>query len=326
MHYQALDLIQHSQISVLRLRLTFTASERVTLPPFLGSTLRGAFGGTFKNLACLHPENECEERCADPACPYGAVFEPRRQTAKGGIDELPPAYVIRSLPSITGHTLNTGDAIRFEVLLFGPAIQSVFMIREAFLAAGLIGFGARRVPFLMTRSEVYTKNDEWRFLPFTQSDASALAEDTLPLSEIVARRLSVLEGFDGIRLGFLTPLRIRVAKKVREDLPFQVMVRAAANRIDELARAYGNPARCLNLVEELDGGQGRVEHDGLVVNDWGRYSNHQETKMNLGGLTGDIVYRGSAIRDALPLLIAGEALHIGSSTSFGLGLYELSPA
>lgn len=326
MRNEALDLIRQSQVSILRLRFTYAASERVTLPPFLGSTLRGAFGATFKTLACLQPEDECNQRCTDPTCGYWAVFEPRRQTAKGGIEELSPAYVVRTLPSMNGHVLDIGEAIRFELLLFGPAIQSALEIREAFFVAGQIGFGARRVPFLMTRSEIYTKDDQWRFLPFSYSDEAALAKEALPLVEIVASRLSDFEDVGGLRLGFLTPLRIRVAGKVREDLPFPVMVRAAANRIDELTRAYGNPTRCLNLVEKLNYGQIRIEHDRLVINDWERYSNHQETKMNLGGLTGDIVYRGSAIRDALPLLVAGEALHVGSSTSFGLGLYGLSPA
>jgi hypothetical protein len=321
-----LDLIRQSQLSPLRLRLVFAATERVSLPPFLGSTLRGAFGAAFKAQSCRRTETECERRCADPACRYGSVFEPRRQTAKGGIEELPPAYVIRSLPATAGRALETGDVFHFELLLFGPAVHSALAIREAFFLAGQGGLGVRRVPFLLPRSEVWTENDEWRFPPFTDADERTLAAAAVPLFETVSRRLSAFTTSDALQMSFLTPLRIRAAGKFREDLPFPIIVRAAANRIDELARAYGAPAGLMNRVAERDWTTVRTERDALRVTDRERHSNRQETKMRLGGLTGDIRYRGTGVRDALPLLIAGEAMHVGSSTSFGLGLYQLSSA
>ena len=55
--------------------------------------------------------------------------------------------------------------------------------------------------------------------------------------------------------------------------------------------------------------------------DWERYSNRQKTKMKLGGFAGEIEYSGEAIADFLPLIAAGEILHIGAGTGFGLGKY-----
>jgi hypothetical protein len=53
-----------------------------------------------------------------------------------------------------------------------------------------------------------------------------------------------------------------------------------------------------------------------------RYSNRQHDKLKLGDFIGEIAYEGAGLAEFLPLLRAGELLHIGGSTSFGLGRYE----
>jgi hypothetical protein len=60
--------------------------------------------------------------------------------------------------------------------------------------------------------------------------------------------------------------------------------------------------------------------------DWERYSHRQRTKMRLGGLMGEVEYGfadAMSMAEFLPLLILGELLHIGTSTTFGLGKYEI---
>jgi CRISPR/Cas system endoribonuclease Cas6 (RAMP superfamily) len=68
----------------------------------------------------------------------------------------------------------------------------------------------------------------------------------------------------------------------------------------------------------------QVETDSASLRwcDWERYSNRQQTKMKLGGFLGATAYSG-AIEEFLPLVAAGEILHVGGSTSFGLGRYEI---
>jgi hypothetical protein len=38
-----------------------------------------------------------------------------------------------------------------------------------------------------------------------------------------------------------------------------------------------------------------------------------------------VEYGGEAIEEFLPLVAAGEILHVGAGTSFGLGRYEIVP-
>jgi CRISPR/Cas system endoribonuclease Cas6 (RAMP superfamily) len=56
--------------------------------------------------------------------------------------------------------------------------------------------------------------------------------------------------------------------------------------------------------------------------DWKRYSSRQETKIGMGGFVGEITFVGN-LALFLPLIRAGEILHVGKGTSFGLGRYEM---
>ena len=54
-------------LSLARYRVTFEAIEPLALPEYLGSTLRGAFGGAFRRLCCLAPDGgECPARLRAP--------------------------------------------------------------------------------------------------------------------------------------------------------------------------------------------------------------------------------------------------------------------
>ena len=66
----------------------------------------------------------------------------------------------------------------------------------------------------------------------------------------------------------------------------------------------------------------RVGTSNLHWYDWERYSGRQERKINMGGFVGDITFEG-VIEPFMPLIKAGEVLHAGKGTTFGLGRYEV---
>ena len=57
--------------------------------------------------------------------------------------------------------------------------------------------------------------------------------------------------------------------------------------------------------------------------DWERYSARQDARMKMGGFIGEATFGGD-IDPFMPLIKAGEILHVGKGTSFGLGKYEVS--
>ena len=65
-----------------------------------------------------------------------------------------------------------------------------------------------------------------------------------------------------------------------------------------------------------------TEKKSLKWYDWERFSSRQNVRMKMGGIVGEITYRGK-IKQILPVLKAGEILHFGKGTSFGLGRYEI---
>ena len=56
---------------------------------------------------------------------------------------------------------------------------------------------------------------------------------------------------------------------------------------------------------------------------WQR-SNWQGRRLHQDGFIGEIVFEGEGLGLFLPLLLAGEILHIGSGAYFGFGKYRIS--
>src|ERR1700722_18478749 len=84
-----------SSLSLTRYGVTFVARERLDLPAYLGSTLRGAFGRAFRTLACPARINEV---CPIPTqCPYHLIFEsspPPDSNALRTHEEIPRPFVL----------------------------------------------------------------------------------------------------------------------------------------------------------------------------------------------------------------------------------------
>jgi hypothetical protein len=108
-------------------------------------------------------------------------------------------------------------------------------------------------------------------------------------------------------------------------MSFELLVRNLLRRVSLLAAVHGRGRLELDyrgliaLAREV-----RMSKCALRWHDWERYSNRQQTKMNMGGFIGEVDYRGGALREFLPLIAAGEILHVGSGTSFGLGRYKIA--
>ena len=62
-------------MEIARYEINLRAKERTTLPPFLGSTLRGAFGHALKDAVCVMPHRNCERCMLVDRCLYPYLFE-----------------------------------------------------------------------------------------------------------------------------------------------------------------------------------------------------------------------------------------------------------
>lgn len=64
-------------LDLMRCELRLRARQAVTLPGFLGSTLRGAFGHALKEAVCLMDHRNCEHCLLADRCLYPYLFETR---------------------------------------------------------------------------------------------------------------------------------------------------------------------------------------------------------------------------------------------------------
>lgn len=128
-----------------------------------------------------------------------------------------------------------------------------------------------------------------------------------------------------LTLNFLTPTRIAYNGRITENIEFHVIIRNLLRRISLLSYFHGNNQTGpeIDLKEVIEKAKAvKIASKHFHRYDWERYSGRQEQKIEMGGFVGDISFEGP-VSPFVPLLKAGEVLHIGKGTVFGLGRYEV---
>lgn len=304
----------------LTLRVTLQSQAAGSLPPFLGSTLRGAFGHAFKEVVCLVRDQDCATCMLRARCPYPYVFEtlrPAEATWMRRYETVPHPFVF--LPPPQSPTRWTaGDLLHFDFRLFGQAHELLPYCVLAWERMAAEGLGFQRLPFVLQKVEAVQPH-----LPrplFT-------AGQSLDLSGLQPFRLSDLplpEHFAGSHLALITPLRLqKEGRMLQAELPFKPLVASLLRRLSmlhyfhhgqQLALDFGALTAAAASVPPL---QGELRWQSLQ-----RWSNRQQQKMQLGGLQGQVTLPEAA-EPFGPLLWLGQFLLAGKNTSFGLGQYRL---
>lgn len=382
-----------SMLALSRYELRLEARQWASLPAFLGSTLRGAFGHALKEVVCLMSHRDCSHCLVADRCIYTYLFEtlapadlpqlrgqqqaphpfilappgllksPTAKTAavKGQFPQpnnqaasshsaatlkrlLPgSAPVLRKASQIVlgeTRTSNTppnerlkfaaGDELRFRLTLMGRATDYLSYVIYTVSKMARRGLGAERAGFALRSVAALDESGEGETI-YTAGDRRSLVpiDAVNNLSDLIETRLQELgqtesKPGDVMKLRFTTPTRIRVEGDLQTSLSFELLVRNLLRRVSMLMAVHGHSRLDLDykgLIARAAGvGIGKAS---LNWHDWQRYSNRQETKMALGGFIGEVEYKGEAIAEFLPLLVAGEILHVGTGTSFGLGKYEI---
>jgi CRISPR/Cas system endoribonuclease Cas6 (RAMP superfamily) len=167
---------------------------------------------------------------------------------------------------------------------------------------------------------------------YTPQADRVLTHDCTTLNELVESRLVHLEQAhllsartDQLTLRFVTPARIRIKGQAVETPNFVELVRSISLRLSMLMQTFGDGAVAYDYRSMLEMAQCiSVKESTLRLVALDRYSNRRQGKLQLDGFIGDITFSGEALSEFLPLLVAGEFLHVGSGTAFGLGRYSVT--
>jgi CRISPR-associated endoribonuclease Cas6 len=316
------DVLPVPRIPYVRLRVTLAARQTARLPATKGSLLRGAFGHALRREVCaMGPRQQCAACPLRDACAYVRLFEPwvgREPRFLAGLPAEPRGYVFE--PSDGPRTFLAGAPLDFDLLLLGRMGELQGLAVAACDRMARRGLGVRRARFELERVRVPDPGGGWRtgyergVRPWSTAVPAALP----PADPILAERLT---------LRFSTPLRCKTGGRLTRSFDFPWLVAKMLRRTLELAHDYA-PGQDLDwdLEPWLEKAAAvRVVRCDLVWHDWQRYSNRQRTRMQLGGLVGEMTLEGD-LRPFSALLRTAEIVHVGKGTTFGLGKIQMEPS
>ena len=293
----------------------FEATETVTLPANRGSAFRGAFGRAFRRIECRAPNSDCGDCLLDRHCIFNRYFARRNPG-----DRVPVRpYIFEHNNGIRQY--NKGDKISFIFTLVGESIDflPLFLVVFEEMAWGGLGRGRGRCVL----KEIVSLGDDYPKTLYKQNKGMKI------LGEPIRRTWS--EFFQGnppraerVYIRFITPTRIIKEGRLVDELPFDLLISRLILRISDLDREYCGGGLEIPFQELLGRARESVEIESQNVNwsDWERYSGRQETRMKLGGLVGEVTYKGE-VDLFLPYLHLGEYVHVGKQSTFGNGMIKV---
>jgi hypothetical protein len=301
-------------------RISATLLDDAILPPYKGSTFRGAFGGCLKRAVCAVKQKECSDCLLSSRCVYARLFETKQwDTAASARTAAPPHPYIIQPPDSTRTRYQANEPFDFNLLLFGEMNASLPYFVYAFELMGEQGIGKKngnhRARFCL---KGVSGGDMLLYNPQTGKLAPAPPPEQLTLAEIVPS-LEISQ----VTIHLQTPLRLKNDNHLQATLQFPLLVRAMLRRVSGLFNAWDEgepPLDYRGMIARAE--QVRVVDGRLRWHDWERYSNRQDTAMNFGGMLGSVTYQGP-LAEYLPLLKLCEKLHIGKQTTFGLGRFSM---
>lgn len=301
-------------MTVARLAVSLVAQEAARLPHYKGSVIRGGFGLAFRRVACPFPKRECSDCLLRQRCVWSYVFatpRPEDSTIMRKYETIPHPFVIE--PPDDGKTSYApGDELTFTLVLIGKAVESVPYFIYAFEQMAEQGLGSGRARFKVAA----VRQDGAPFYdPVAGSIAAPVSTQSLSLAPTAETTASVT-------LSFSTPTHIVYQGRVARRPAFHVVFRSLLRRIGLLAYFHDQPVELdyKGLIGQAEAVQTESVHTGTTQ--WRRFSTRQNCAIRMDGIIGKATYRGD-LKPFLPYLRAGEVLHVGKSTAFGMGKYQL---
>lgn len=335
--------VEHlNALTLARYEFHLRARAEAVLPPFLGSTLRGSFGHALKAIACSMPHGDCQRCLLVERCLYPRLFEASAQKERGLLstnqDAPRPFIFVPPLPGMdSGHSpapddwlrwrvrLEAGEPLVFGLSLLGGAIQDLPYVVYAMSLMAQHGFGAERASFALeavTAIDAEGKREVIYTPDMTRVRPSAQWQTTL--GQLTQARLDQLASKDDLTLRFITPTRFRMKGQLLRSVDLAKLVSSLSLRLSLLAETHGEAPLSYDYKAMIErAGEAVTRSHNLHMMALERFSNRRQAKLELDGFVGEISFAGSAIQELLPLIVAGEFLHVGSGTAFGLGRYRI---
>lgn len=304
------------------------ATTELCLPPYKGSTLRGAFGTVFKETVCVVEHRDCDRCILKLKCAYPYIFDtpiPEGSARMRKYERAPHPFVIDP-PLETRELYKPNEPLSFGLTLIGKAIDYLPYFIYTFERIGTdrgIGKGRSLGKGRFRVESVDWVDGDGMEKPVYDGSRKVLGNSFRPLTvrDICPDSRSPISTGHRLAVRYVTPTRITFDHQFHTYPDFHVVIRNLLRRVSNLAYFHCGQELDLDFKGIIEAAKQVETKDGQVQwRDWERYSARQDTKMIMGGFVGTVEYRGKA-SEFLPLLKLGEKIHVGKATGFGLGRY-----
>lgn len=307
------------ELPLAQYRFCFKAESDILLPAYSGSSWRGLFGHQLKRTVCVTREKNCKECLLWRSCVYTYLFETPPAADALMMKKYPAAphpYIIQPNPQ-QKRQIAKGEALHFDLTLIGKANQHLPYIIHTYQQAGKSGIGAQRGKFSLSHIMQKQAEDEWQTIYTDQGKLQALSPQTPIIPQPDATDIS---------LKLHTPCRIRIKNHYihAEEFEFKHLFGNLLRRLSSLSYFHNNKELQLDyalLVEKAQ--QVSFSNAQLHWQDWIRYSSRQQSKLQMGGVVGEVQLKAKQIEDFWEILYLGQYLNIGKGSVMGLGHYSL---
>jgi hypothetical protein len=280
------------------------------LPTFF---LRSILGAQLKRICCVQRQSTCDECSLSASCAYSVLFESPLDTANEVLQGRNRGYH----PFILTHGafLNDGFGYHFTVTLVGKGIHYFPFIVFAFQQAGSEG--------------VFSSKIKYRISELTdQATGKSLQGINLktPQTQIFSADQAKMDSFESVSVEFITPARIKHLGKYTLDFDAISFFSSIYRRTTALSRLYEESSSDEISTDEkfIVPEKIHIAERNLKWKDFSRYSQRQQTEMELGGIVGRFMIAGGLRASDISLLEAGRLFHVGKNTVFGLGQMDFN--
>ena len=310
------------QFPVQRYTFNWLATTNISLPVYSGSILRGHFGNQLRRTVCFTKQENCKGCPLIRRCSYGKMYEsiPHNEILGSKFNKLPHPYLIEPLPYRTTH-LPQNSEFQFSMVLFGDTLLElpliVFIWEQVFTRGlrhhGNCGSAQLQTITMNNKSIIYTTSSE-------------LNEQSIrPHQQYYSLQHKQVKH---IKIRLLTPLRLQGRKNEKQiiigcDLfDARCFIQALLRRITLLANIHEiDLGEITDLYSDLN--EIILSNSNLHWSKTKRYSGQQKAEMEFYGIIGDFELNGNQLTILYPWLKLGEYSHLGKSSTFGFGHYQV---
>ncbi len=324
------------------LRFRCEVETEMSLPPFKGSTIRGALFGALRQDFCIDQgPARCTAMGVRQACPVCCLLATADETSSRGVEVARPCTIEPPLEDRTSY--RAGDEFSFGVTLFGEAAD---LLPYAIIGArrmGEIGIGNRqRAPGKFTIRNVQAidpLSDDAHEI-YKDGDSTVRRPRTTITHDAVLTVSERLKSSSQVTFELLTPARLVTEGALTKSLTFSIIMRRLLRRLTDLTRTATGSHPGFDHEALLQQAEAvRLIDDRTRWVDVPSYSARQGRFTPIGGLVGEITFEGDpstgshlskspsetgqGLEPFVPWLLWGSVTHIGKDATKGGGWYKL---